>query len=80
VDCVLFVAFVKEEPKRCQGVHFRERTEKTAGQQTYFGRFQVEMQSLCKGQFFKKNLKAFTLRPLGLKFSKGFALSANTDW
>ena len=33
VDCILFVTFVKEEPKRCQGVHFCERIEKKAGQQ-----------------------------------------------
>jgi hypothetical protein len=36
-------------------------------------------QSLCKGQYFRKFLKAFILRPLGLKFSKAFALWANTD-
>jgi len=61
VDCVFFVAFAKEEPKRCQGAHFCERTEKKAGQQmsrNILAISEVEPQSLCKGQFFWNFLKA----------------------
>jgi hypothetical protein len=60
VDCVLFVAFVKEEPKRRQGAHFRERTEKTAGQQTY-GNIsavsELKRKAFAKASFSKKILK-----------------------